>query len=139
VLAALSTMMVFAGCSDGRPGRVPVAGRVLVDGKPLEAGNIRFHSKDHRAATAKINADGSFKLSTYEFGDGCVTGAHPVSIDSSKVVNRRTLRWLAPKKYASAATSELVFDVQGPIDDAEIQLSWDGGKPFDEKILGSGD
>ena len=38
-------MLFFAvavGCGDGRPARVPVAGRVLIDGKPFERGYVRF-------------------------------------------------------------------------------------------------
>jgi hypothetical protein len=134
-----AALLLLAGCGDGRPTRVPVKGRVLIDGKPLETGNIRFHSTEHRAASAKINADGSFTLSTYDFGDGVVTGEHLVSVNGSKLLNPRTLRWLAPKKYASAATSELVYEIAGPTDNAEIQLTWNGGKPFNEQILGGGD
>ena len=38
-------MLFFAvavGCGDGRPARVAVAGRVLIDGKPVERGYVRF-------------------------------------------------------------------------------------------------
>jgi hypothetical protein len=133
----LATAALTSGCSDGRPARVPVAGRVTIDGQPLAAGNIRFHCSDHRAASAKINPDGTFKLSTYEFGDGVVPGSHMVSVNGSKLVNPRTVRWLAPKKYASADTSQLVYDVSGPTDQATIELSWNGGKPFDERIVGA--
>jgi hypothetical protein len=137
LVAAL--MMAWAGCSDGRPTRVPVSGRVLIDGQPLASGNIRFHSQSHRPASAKINPDGTFTLSTYEFGDGCVEGEHPVSINGSQLINPKTMRWLAPKKYASPATSELEYNVTGPTDQAEFHLTWDGGKPFDEVILGGGE
>lgn len=130
---------IAVGCGDGRPTRVAVSGHVTIDGQPLETGNIRFHSKDHRAASAKINPDGSFTLSTYEFGDGCVTGEHLVAVNGSKLLNPKTLRWHAPKKYASAATSELICDITEPTSSADFQLTWDGGKPFDEKILGVGD
>jgi hypothetical protein len=139
VVAAATLVMPWMGCSDGRPTRVPVSGRVLIDGQPLANGNIRFHSKEHRPASAKINPDGSFTLSTYEFGDGCVEGEHPVSINGSQLINPMTMRWLAPKKYANAATSELVYNVSGPTDNAEFNVTWDGSKPFDERIIGSGE
>lgn len=132
-------VVLAAGCGDGRPTRVPVSGRVLIDGKPLEAGNIRFHAAANRPASAKIESDGRFKLSTYEFGDGCVVGELPISVVGSKLINPHTMRWFAPKKYASVGSSGLTFDVTGPTDSAEIQLTWAGGKPFDEQILGSGD
>jgi hypothetical protein len=135
-LAVALASALVCGCSDGRPERVPVSGRVLIDGQPLQAGNIRFHSRNHRPASAKIEPDGRFTLSTYEFGDGCVTGEHPVSVMGSQLLNARTMRWLAPKKYADAGSSGLVYEVTEPTESAEIRLSWDGGKPFDERILG---
>ena len=113
--------------------------RVLIDGQPLVSGNIRCYPESNRAATAKIESDGRFTLSTYEFGDGCVVGRHPVSIMGSKVLNAKTMRWFAPKKYASADTSGLAIDVTEPNDSVEISLTWDGGKPFDEAILGGGE
>ena len=48
-------------------------------------------------------------------------------------------RWLAPIKYASTGTSGLEYEVTEATDSAEFNLTWDGGKPFDEKILGGGD
>jgi hypothetical protein len=137
-VAPLAIALV-AGCSDGRPTRVPVSGLVLIDGKPLESGSIRLYAANHRAASAMIQPDGRFTLSTYELGDGCVVGQHPVAIVGSKLLNRHTMRWFAPKKYASADTSGLVLEVTGPTDSAEIHLTWSGGKPFDERILGGGD
>jgi hypothetical protein len=130
---------LWSGCGDGRPERVPVSGRVLIDGKPLETGNIRIHPPANRPASAKIQPDGSFTLSTYEFGDGAVTGTHPVTVTSIKMLSANTVRWLAPKKYTSADTSGLQFEITGPTDSAEINLSWEGGKPFDERIAGGGD
>ena len=131
------SVFALAGCEgDGRPGRVPVSGRVLIDGMPLEQGNIRIHPQNHRAASAKLGPDGKFTLSTYELGDGSVVGKHPVSVIAAKEINRRTRRWYAPKKYASAATSELTLEVTEPTESAEVHLTWDGGKPFDERIEG---
>jgi hypothetical protein len=140
LLVFVLPMCAFAtGCSDGRPERVPVKGRVTIDGKPLEAGNVLFYPAENRVAMAKIQPDGTFTLSTYDFGDGCVTGRHPVSVNASKLINQQTMRWFAPKKYAGADTSELEFEVTEPTDAAEIKLSWEGGKPFDERIIGGGD
>jgi hypothetical protein len=130
---------LVAGCGDGRPTRVPVSGQVLIDGQPLAEGYLRVHPAVNRAATAQIGPDGRFTLSTYDFGDGCVVGQHLVTVTGSKWINRQTVRWFAPKKYASGAKSGLTIDVSGPTDSAVIQLSWEGGKPFDERIVGGGD
>lgn len=139
IALALAGCALLAGCSDGRPTRVPISGRVLIDGQPLESGMIRFYPAENRAATGNIEPDGSFTLTTYELGDGCVLGQHPVIIMGTKVLNSRTVRWFAPKKYAGLETSGLVFDVTGPTDSAEFNLTWDGGKPFNEQILGGGE
>jgi hypothetical protein len=64
---------------------------------------------------------------------------HPVSVVSTKTLNASTVRWLAPKKYTSGATSGITYDVTGPTEEAVINLSWEGGKPFDERLAGGGD
>ncbi len=138
ICASLSVALV-AGCGDGRPTRVPVSGKVLIDGKPLETGNIRVFAAANRAASGKIEPDGTFKLSTYELGDGVVPGTHTVAVTGAKLVNPKTMRWLAPKKFADAATSGLTLEVTEPTKEAQINLSWGGGKPFNETILGGGD
>jgi len=105
----------------------------------LETGNIRFHPQDQRVASAKLGPGGAFALSTYEFGDGCVVGTHPVSVIGMENLSASSKRWLAPKKYCGPATSGLVFEVTEPTDAAVIELSWNGGKPFIEQVQGGGD
>ena len=127
------------GCSDGRPTRVPVSGTVLIDGKPLERGDVRLHAKNHRVAFGQLGPGGKFQLSTYELGDGCVVGTHPVSITASEVLSATSIRWHAPKKYGNASSSGIVVDVSESMNPVEIQLTWDGGKPFVERVAGGGD
>ena len=136
--AALAALAV-AGCGDGRPERVAVSGRVLIDGQPLEQGNVRFHPQDQRVASAKLGPGGTFTLTTYDYGDGVVVGKHPVSVVAMENLNATTKKWLAPKKYCGPGSSGLAVEVTDATDDVEIQLSWDGGKPFVERIQGGGD
>ena len=56
----LAATSLVVGCGDGRPERVPVAGHVTIDGQPLERGNIRFHVKDHRPASAALGPAARF-------------------------------------------------------------------------------
>lgn len=135
----LLAIAFVAGCGDGRPTRVPVSGKVLIDGKPLETGNIRVYAAANRAASGKIEPDGKFNLSTYELGDGVVPGTHTVSVTGAKLLNPKTMRWFAPKKFADAATSGLTLEVTEPTEEAQIILTWEGGKPFNEQIIGGGD
>jgi hypothetical protein len=139
VAGALLASVMLVGCGDGRPERVPVSGKVLIDGKPLETGNIRVYAAANRAASGRIEPDGSFKLSTYELGDGVVPGTHAVSVTGAKLLNPKTMRWYAPKKFSSAETSGLTLEVTEATNEAKIDLSWGGGKPFDEAIVGGGD
>ena len=128
--------LLLSGCSDGRPRREPVSGRVLIDGKPLEAGFIRVTPSEGRPASGSIGPDGRFHLKTYEDGDGCVPGNHPVAIIASKNIGDTATKWFAPKKYASPKTSGVTLEVTGPRDDVEINLSWKGSghdQPFTEK------
>jgi hypothetical protein len=124
-----------AGCGDGRPNRVPVSGRVTIDGKPLPAGFIRVCPANQRAATGAIGPDGRFKLTTFNPNDGCVVGKHCVTVAGSEVQGAALL-WHAPKKYCDMDTSRLEVEITGPTDNVEINLTWDGGKPFKEYLDG---
>jgi hypothetical protein len=137
VLAILSVAVL--GCGDSRPQQVPVSGRVLIDGKPLAVGTVRFISPSHRPAGARLQPDGTFTLSTYELGDGCVLGEHAVTVMGMEEVKRGLRRWYAPKKYCAPATSGLTANVTEATDSLVLNLTWDGKKPFDERIAAGGD
>ncbi|MBN2579100.1 MAG: hypothetical protein JXB10_08925 [Pirellulales bacterium] len=117
-------LMPFAGCGDGRPRRIPVSGRVLIDGRPLEVGFIRVVPRGNRPATGALGAGGRFTLSTFEENDGCVPGRHRVAVIAKKDLSPTAIRWFAPKTYRSPATSGLEIEVGGPRDDVEILLTW---------------
>jgi hypothetical protein len=119
-------MMFLAGCGDGRPARVSVSGRVLIDGKPLQRGFVQVVPKGHRAACGKLDEEGRFTLSTYEKNDGCVLGKHPASVTSNQSIDETNLKWFAPKKYASLATSGLEIEVNSERNDVELHLTWKG-------------
>jgi hypothetical protein len=132
-------LLALAGCAPGPPKPVPVAGTVLIDGKPLAAGFIRIVPADSRAATGQIDAQGRFRLTTSKEGDGCVPGTHPVEVVATKSVRHGELLWLVPEKYRDPTRSGLTATISGPTDDLVINLTWDGGKPFVEKIETGGD
>jgi hypothetical protein len=123
----------MAGCGDGRPTRVPVAGVISIDGEPLTAGSIMFVTDAGRPAGGSIDSEGRFALTCYEPGDGAMPGHYRVKITAVESINDRSNRWLAPKKYADEKTSGIEVDVTEPVDDLKIDLTWDGGKPFVER------
>jgi hypothetical protein len=109
---------------------VPVSGQVLIDGQPLTVGNVKFVPDGARASSAKLDAQGRFKLTCYDGEDGVIPGRHRAQISAMEVISASQVKWLAPPKYADFRTSELEFEITEPTDDLKINLTWDGGKPF---------
>jgi hypothetical protein len=130
----LAVAIVFAcGCGDGRPSRVPVSGRVLIDGKPLAKAGVRFYPTGGRSSSGRTDAEGRFVLTCYEPNDGALVGNHQVVVSGIEEISGSTIKWHAPKKYAEPATSGLQAKIDGPTDDIEFDLTWDGDKPFLER------
>ena len=126
-------LAIASGCSDGRPTRVPISGKVSIDGKPLAGGSIMFLHPESRSSGSPIDADGRFQLTCYVPGDGAVLGKHRVKVTACESLSERSNRWLAPKKYADPNSSGLEVEVTEPKDDLEINLTWGGDKPFVER------
>lgn len=121
------------GC-ESKPRIVKVSGVVLIDGKPLTLGFVQVAPLGYRAASGKINPDGSFSLTTHAENDGCVVGTHPVAVIGLETLGPTSQKWHAPKKYNSTETSGLTITVDKPTTDLKINLTWDGGKPFLDKF-----
>lgn len=129
-------MIVLSGCSyyqDDRPLRVPVSGQVLIDGKPLDYGFVRFIPTNARPSGGRLDRNGRFTLSCFEENDGAVPGLHKVTVESCEPLSETARGWNAPKKYAECTTSGLEQLIEGPTDSIVIRLTWDGGKPFLEE------
>lgn len=126
----LALFLLCSGCSDGRPTRVAVSGKVLIDGQPLTKGIVQFVPEGSRPAAAKLDAEGNFTLTSYDGGDGVVLGTHKVMVAAKEMVSESKAKWLAPPKYADFRQSGLSFEITEPTDDLVIELTWDGGKPF---------
>lgn len=80
-LLAAAAMTGAAGCGPGRPSTCPVQGKVVfADGKPLAGGLIELESMPAEGppfnASGRIQPDGSFRLGTFQEGDGAVAGKH---------------------------------------------------------------
>jgi hypothetical protein len=132
-IVAVALTFVF-GCSDGPPTRVPVSGRVTIDGKPLTHGYVRFAPADTRASSGSLDSQGHFTLTCYEPGDGTVLGVHHVTVMGQEAIGSETIKWHAPKKYADPATSGLTREITGPTDSIQIELTWGDQKgPIVEK------
>jgi hypothetical protein len=129
-------ILLLAGCNRG-PLVVPVSGKVLYNGKPLQFGSVTFQPPSGQPAQGEIQHDGTFVLSTYRPNDGAVVGTHKVRVacyESQKNLAARSPgeqslgRLLIPTKYTffdqSGLTAEvrpdenapLVFELTGPAD-----------------------
>ncbi len=133
-----TTALLLAGCGDDSAARVPVSGKILIDGKPLTRGFVQVIPSDERSASAEIGPDGSFQLTTYTEQDGCVLGTHKVAVISNESQGPSAMKWFAPKKYADPATSGLTLQVDEARDDVEINLTWEGKAPFVETFGNEG-
>lgn len=123
--------LVCVGCGDSRPRIVPVSGQVLIDGKPLTHGYVRFAAKGNRPSMGRIGTDGRFTLTCYEANDGAIVGNHRVAIMSQEPVNGSDqVKWHAPRKYASYSTSGITQEITEPTDSLSINLTWGGEKPL---------
>ena len=75
------------GCRESSYELAPVRGTVSIDGQPLTSGKLMFApitssagQEAGKAALGLLQPDGSYVLTTYEYGDGAVVGEHWVSI-----------------------------------------------------------
>lgn len=133
LLAAITAVCVVStGCGDGRPARVPVSGRVTIDGQPLSYGFIQFRPAGARASSARLNSEGRFTLKCFEDGDGAIPGQHEIVVMANEQIGANKTLWHTPKKYADQQTSGLKQEITGPTENLTIHLSWDGGRPFVE-------
>ena len=112
------TLSITVGCGDGRPPAYPAKGKVVfADGSPVKVGTIETKSLLHGVqATASIQPNGTFVLTTYQEGDGAVAGPHDCVvvqfIQAENIANHKpsTLGVVHPK-HASYATSNLKIEV----------------------------
>ncbi len=119
----------ISGCADSAVEPIPVSGKVLLDGKPLDQGTIRFVPKLGRPASSTILADGSFDLATASVDKvsigGIAPGKYRVQVSASKIIDDATIHWKAPQHYADFRTSGLEVTVAKPTTDLVIELKSD--------------
>ena len=138
-ITILIASAVLVGCSD-KIERVPVRGRVMIDGQPLAYGYVTVTPQGARPALGELDAEGRFTLSTYEEGDGTVLGTHSMTVNAGEVLNSVSVRWHAPKKYAGLSSADLFIEVTRDTDEEKvIEITWDGKAPFVESARSSGE
>lgn len=129
---AVSLLLPLGMGCDSRPQRVPIAGKVLIDGQPLTYGSVRFIPDAARPSMASLDGDGNFTLSCFDANDGAVRGTHSVEIVAAERLSATKVHWHAPKMYSDIRTSGLKYTVANEDRAVAINLTWNGGRPFDE-------
>jgi hypothetical protein len=126
-LSALALVVItLAGCSSSnRPKTVPISGRVTIDGQPPgEGGKIYFtptqaaEGYSRRPANGAFDAEGVYRVMSWEPDDGLVPGHYTVSI-----IPLDASRTKIAKKYHQSGTSDLDVDV--PVDQDQIEYNID--------------
>ncbi len=130
-ICLLLTCLYSLGCGESKPERVPVSGKVLIDGKPLNKGVIRFVPEQGRPSSSAILSDGTFDVASTTLGDdpiqiGVFPGHYKIEVSASEAINEETIRWHAPKKYSNFRSSGLEIDIHKPSDNLIVELTWDG-------------
>jgi hypothetical protein len=103
-------------CS-GRKPVYPVSGKVLFQGRPAKGAMVKFHPQDGSDTAlvprGEVDADGTFRLTTYQQHDGAPAGRYAVTIFwgvPSKGGDEFD-RLLVPSRYLNPATSGLTAEV----------------------------
>lgn len=118
--ATLALMALGCGSGSEFPETLPVSGKVTYKGQPVPKGTITFQPDQGQVATAPIQPDGSYQLSTFAPNDGALPGHHKVMVLANDGADNmmpgsspgyKTPKDLVPKKYSSLATSGLAADV----------------------------
>lgn len=132
---ALSTiffsLVLFAGCGNGRPSLVTATGQIKLNGEPLSEAIVFAEpvetkdSKFGRPSTAVTDSSGNFKLGTYSSGDGVPPGKYRLGVMKRENVGKPTTAdspedpvaagvkysWTVPEFYSDVTRSGIEVNV----------------------------
>jgi len=142
LVVCVFALVVIVGCNQG-PQRVPVSGKVVIDGVPLAKGTIRFVPKSGRPASSLIAADGSFRVAMKSLSAGggeeigLVPGSYRIAVLATEALGETEdaeIRWLVPRHYGNFRTSGLETDIQAPTDSLIVELTWEGAEDTNKDV-----
>ncbi|WP_437206171.1 carboxypeptidase-like regulatory domain-containing protein [Planctomicrobium sp. SH664] len=121
----------LSGCGAG--GDLPeiglVKGRVLLDGKPLDAARVTFEPNFGRPSNGRTDAEGNFELEYLFDVPGAAIGPHTVRISTHDMLEDRTTgkMKMIPERVPSAYNnnSVLTAEVKGGVNEINFELKSD--------------
>jgi len=130
--ALLVAVPMLCSCAkDQRPPLYPVQGKVFCQGKPAAGAMLFFHPGEGGANPAGmlphgvVEADGSFRVGTYEEQDGAQAGQYRVTVrwTSKAKSSDDDERSLLPSRYLNPGTSGLRAEVRNEPTELQFQLT----------------
>jgi hypothetical protein len=116
---ALALLLLPACSGEQRKPVFPVQGKVLFEGKPAAGAVVFFHpvgpaGPDALRPRATVEADGTFRLTTYKGPDGAPVGEYDVTVVWTRPSRRGDEEGdsLLPARYRARATSKLRVEVK---------------------------
>jgi hypothetical protein len=151
-LALAFASLLMAGChGEPRPPMGRVYGKVTYKGQPFDSGMVVFSpvsgpvGSTGQLATGKLSKDGSYRLTTFDDGDGALVGEHVVMVKANKLVRTAKpakndteqirqpgpdgklsyvhLESLIPKRYANPNNTPLRFGVKAGDNEYNIDFT----------------
>lgn len=134
LLPAVVIMTALVGCGTKHDATYPVSGKVVFDdGKPFTAGGVvMFESiavgdQPVYTAAGAIAADGTFRISTFQEGDGAVAGEHRVLVrakrdadDFGKLGVVQPSKAVIAPRFENYETSGLAFTVEPSVNEFTV-------------------
>jgi hypothetical protein len=126
-------LVFIIGCGSSKT--YPINGTVVFTGETIAAKELAGHNitiepeapnaegKKH-SGSGLIDADGKFKISTFELNDGAVSGKHKVAITPPvQSGDGPAAKPLIPSRYGDLGTSGLIITVEAGKPDVKIEVS----------------
>jgi hypothetical protein len=122
-LAAVACLSAIVGCGEAKPERIavhPAAGTITFKGQPMPGAIVALHPKSALAESvptprANVDKDGTFKLSTFDAGDGAPEGEYILTVQWYKPIKQGpdlvSGPNVVPPKYSSPQHSDKIIKI----------------------------
>ena len=117
---------IGCGSNDGA-NPVPVSGKIMFRGDPVEDARVTFHAtgtEGARSASGRTNARGEFSLTTFDTDDGAIPGEYTITVT---------------KADATAMSASMEIDAEGDSFGADYTAAMEAAARGDDKSIPGAD